>query len=109
MAMTRVKPEAWFKFGNPKADGNVDVDISGKANIVKLMEERAKAEKAAQAAREALETAIGPLLLSALQKGGQETDGMTLIYSYRFGPSFGLIPEDAKATKGGKKRLGLKV
>lgn len=106
MAKERVKPAAWFTFGPGKG---VDVDITKKAALVKLFNANVAAQKAAQEARKALEEGVGPELLAALAKGGQETDGMTLIYSYRFGASFGLVPEDGVQRKGGKKRLGLSL
>lgn len=108
MAKERVKPAAWFTFGPAKA-GLVDVTIAGNAKLVKLFEANVAAQKAAQDARKALEDAVGPALIAALKKGDEETDGMTLIYSYRFGASFGLVPTDGVARKGGKKRLGLTV
>lgn len=108
MAKERIKPAAWFTFG-PAKPGLVDVSLAGKAPLLKLFEANVAAQKAAQEARKALEDAVGPALLAALKKGGEETDGMTLIYSYRFGASFGLVPSDGVQRKGGKKRLGLSV
>lgn len=106
MAKERVKPADWFTFGPGKG---VDVDITKKAALVKLFQANVAAQKAAQEARKALEEAVGPELLAALKKGGQETDGMAIIYSYRFGASFGLIPSGEAKSKGGKSRLGLSV
>lgn len=106
MAKERVKPADWFTFGPTKG---TDVDITKKPALVKLFNANVAAQKAAQEARKALEEAVGPELLAALKKGGQETDGMAIVYSYRFGASFGLIPTDGVQRKGGKQRLGLSV
>jgi len=105
MAREYTKPEHWYRFGSDATTD--DLVLSGEG--LKLLEANMKAQEAAKAAREKLETYVTGKI-GKFREAVAVGDDMVPVFGYRFGPSFGFVPADAKTTRGaGKKRLGIKL